>query len=86
MTLREIRERVNVFLHPHRESTLSVLRAMNVLISLTAFASLVAYYGYPLESDTAQGLIGVIKARVNLADLLVNVLQVFLERRYEHND
>lgn len=62
MTLREIRERVNVFLHPHRESTLSVLRAMNVLISLTAFASLVAYYGYPLESDTAQGLIGVIKA------------------------
>lgn len=62
MTLREIRERVNVFLHPHRESTLSVLRAMNVLISLTAFASLVAYYGYPLESDTAQGLIGFIKA------------------------
>lgn len=62
MTLREIRERVNVFLHPHRESTLSALRAMNVLISLTAFASLVAYYGFPLESDTAQGLIGVIKA------------------------
>ena len=62
MTLREIRERVNVFLHPHRESTLSTLRAMNVLMSLTAFASLVAYYGFPLESDTAQGLIGVIKA------------------------
>ena len=61
MTLREIRERVNVFLHPHRESTLYTLRAMNVLISLSAFASLVTYYGFPLESDTAQGLIGVIK-------------------------
>lgn len=62
MTLREIRERVNVFLHPHRESTLYALRAMNVLISLSAFASLVTYYGFPLESDTAQGLIGIIKA------------------------
>ena len=62
MTLREIRERVNVFLHPHRESTLYALRAMNVLISLTAFASLITYYGFPLESDTAQGLIGIIKA------------------------
>ncbi|MBK12666.1 MAG: ATPase [Crocinitomicaceae bacterium] len=62
MTLKEVRERVNVFLHPHRENALAALRAMNVLISLTAFASLVAYYGYPLESDTAYGLIGVIKA------------------------
>ena len=61
MTLRRLRERVNVYLHPHRERVLSRLRAVNILVSLSAFASLIAYYGYPLESDIAQLLISIIK-------------------------
>ena len=61
MTLSEFRERINVFLHPHRDRVLSTLKAVNVLVSLSAFGCLVAYYGYPLESDTAQRLIGVVK-------------------------
>ena len=61
MTLSEFRERINVFLHPHRDRVLSTLKAAHVLVSLSAFGCLVAYYGYPLESDTAQRLIGVIK-------------------------
>ena len=61
MTLQEFRERINVFLHPLREPTLGTLKAINVLVSLSAFGCLVAYYGVPLESDTASTLIGVIK-------------------------
>ena len=62
MTLPEFRERINVFLHPHRERVLSTLKAVNVLVSLSAFGCLVAYYGFPLESDTAYRLISVIKS------------------------
>ena len=61
MNLHEIRERINVGIHPYRERVLSSLKAINVLVSLSAFASLIAYYGFPLESDIAQSLIGVIK-------------------------
>ena len=61
MTLSEFRERINVFLHPHRDRVLSTLKAVNVLVSLSAFGCLVAYYGFPLESDTAHRLISVIK-------------------------
>ena len=61
MTLSEFRERINVFLHPHRDRVLSTLKAVNVLVSLSAFGCLVAYYGFPLESETAHRLISVIK-------------------------
>ena len=61
MTLKELRERVNVGLHPYRDRVLSGFKAVNVLVSLTAFACLIAYYGYPLESETARHLIGIIK-------------------------
>lgn len=61
MKLQELRERVNVGLHPHRERVLSGFKAANVLVSLSAFTCLIAYYGYPLESETARNLIGIIK-------------------------
>ncbi|MDG1380844.1 MAG: potassium transporter TrkG [Flavobacteriales bacterium] len=61
MTLNELRERVNVGLHPIRARVLSALKAINVVISLSAFASLIAYYGFPLDSDIAHNLIGIIK-------------------------
>ena len=60
MKLQELRERINVGLHPHRERVLSGFKAANVLVSLSAFACLIAYYGY-LESETARNLIGIIK-------------------------
>ena len=62
MTLDDFRERVNVFLHPRREGVLKVFRTLNVFVTLIAFGSLVAYYGYPLQSETANTLITVIKA------------------------
>ena len=61
MTLDELRERVNVGLHPIRERALSTLKVLNVVVSLSAFACLIAYYGFPLDSDIAHNLIGVIK-------------------------
>ena len=57
MTLDDFRERVNVFLHPRREGVLKVFRTLNVFVTLIAFGSLVAYYGYPLQSETANTLI-----------------------------
>ena len=62
MTLHDIRERVNVFLHPRREAVLGAFRTLNVFVTLGAFGSLIAYYGFPLESDIAGNLIAVIKA------------------------
>lgn len=61
MTLNDIRERVNVFLHPRREGVLGAFRTLNVFVTLIAFGSLIAYYGYPLESSMAAKLIAVIK-------------------------
>ena len=61
MTLQELRERINIGLQPHRERVLSVFKAVNVVVSLSAFASLIAYYGFPLESNAAHNLIGIIK-------------------------
>jgi len=61
MTLNDIRERVNVFLHPRRERVLGAFRTLNVFVTLIAFGSLIAYYGYPLESSMAAKLIAVIK-------------------------
>ncbi len=62
MTLNDIRERVNVFLHPRRERVLSTFRTLNVFVTLLAFGSLIAYYGYPFASEMADRLITVIKA------------------------
>ena len=61
MTLNDIRERVNVFLHPRRERVLGAFRTLNVFVTLIAFGSLIAYYGYPLESSMAAKLIAIIK-------------------------
>ncbi len=61
MTLNDIRERVNVFLHPRRERVLGAFRTVNVFVTLIAFGSLIAYYGYPLESLMAERLITAIK-------------------------
>ena len=62
----DIRERVNVFLHPRREAVLERFRTLNVFVTLLAFGSLIAYYGFPLDSDIADNLIAVIKAQLCL--------------------
>ena len=36
MTLNDIRERVNVFLHPRREMVLGAFRTVNVFVTLIA--------------------------------------------------
>ena len=61
MTLNDFRERINVFLHPRRERVLSAFRTLNVFVTLLAFGCLIAYYGYPFNSDTAAQLITCIK-------------------------
>lgn len=61
MTLNELRERVNVFLHPRRERVLWSFRTLNVFVTVVAFGCLIAYYGFPLESEVAGALIRAIK-------------------------
>lgn len=62
MTLNDIRERVNVFLHPRKDAVLGGFKTLNVFVTLAAFACLIAYYGYPFDSEVAGRLIAAIKA------------------------
>lgn len=53
MGLREFREQVNVVLYGHKSRVLTALRWANLLVSSTALALLIAYYGWPNDSETA---------------------------------
>ena len=61
MTLNDIRERVNVFLHPRRERVLGTFATANLFVTLIAFGCLIVFYGYPLDSELANRLITAIK-------------------------
>lgn len=47
MTIREIRERINLVIYDSKPRVLGVLSALNVLVSLTAIGTLIYYYGFP---------------------------------------
>ncbi len=53
MGLREFRERVNVGLYGHKMRVLLALRWTNLLVSTAALGLLIAYYGWPNDSNTA---------------------------------
>jgi len=53
MTIREIRERINLFLYDSKRSVLGILSFLNVLVSLTAICTLVYNYGFE-QSEYSQ--------------------------------
>lgn len=48
MTIKEIRERVNLLIYDSKPKVLGALTIMNIIVSLTAICTLVYYYGFEL--------------------------------------
>ncbi|MGA0435779.1 MAG: hypothetical protein ACO3MV_08925, partial [Flavobacteriales bacterium] len=61
MQFQEFRERVNVFLYGSKNGVLASLKALNLLVSVSALFVLAIYYGFPDESDTATQLLQFVK-------------------------
>jgi len=61
MQFQEFRERVNVFLYGSKNGVLASLKALNLLVSVSALFVLAIYYGFPNESDTATQLLQFVK-------------------------
>ncbi len=62
MSLRNIKEKVGLFLYPHKDLVLSRLRFLRVLASLGALAIFILYYGFPNSPENAAYLIKLTKS------------------------
>lgn len=51
MTLRELRETINLFIYDSKQRVLGILSALNILVSVTSLGVLVYYYGFPLTQS-----------------------------------
>lgn len=51
MTIKEIRERINLFLYDSKRQVLGTLSFLNVLVSLTAISVLIYSYGFQLDEE-----------------------------------
>jgi len=47
-----VRERINIFLYPHKETLLWVLRILSIIVSLVAVCAIVYYHGFPRTPHT----------------------------------
>lgn len=54
MTIKEIRERVNLLIYDKKRKVLAGLTVMNVIVSLVALSALVYYYGFESTSFTRE--------------------------------
>lgn len=52
MSIRDLREKINLFIYDSKPMVLRILSALNVLVSLTAIGVMVVYYGFPLSAST----------------------------------
>lgn len=61
MKWQTFRERANLFLYGNKEVVLGTGKALNIIVSLVAVATLVYFYGFPLDKETSDNLLLVIK-------------------------
>ena len=61
MTIREIRERINLFIYDSKTQVLGTLSVLNVVVSLTAISTLIYYYGFELTEVTRMNCFTVIE-------------------------
>ncbi len=54
MTIKEIRESINIRIYDKKKKVLAGLTIMNVIVSLIALSTLVYYYGYQLSEEQKQ--------------------------------
>jgi trk system potassium uptake protein TrkH len=53
-TINEIREKINLSLYDHKEKLLTFFKYISAFVSLTAISTLVYYYGFSHEPETAR--------------------------------
>lgn len=51
MTLRELRETINLVIYDSKQRVLGILSALNILVSVASLGVLVYYYGFPLTQS-----------------------------------
>ncbi|MEZ4937525.1 MAG: potassium transporter TrkG [Crocinitomicaceae bacterium] len=61
MSIRKIREKLNLLLYDSKEKVLSIFKILHLLISSISMLSLVIYYGYTFDSDTIKYFLKVIE-------------------------
>ena len=49
MTIKEFREKINLFIYDKKRKVLAVLTVLNIIVSLVALSTLVYYYGFSLN-------------------------------------
>ena len=62
MTIRDIRERMNLFIYDSKRKVLGSLSFFNVLVALTALGVLVYYYGFPQTEYSKEICFNIIEA------------------------
>lgn len=62
MSLRSVRERINIILYDSKEQVLFFMKLLSLVVSLVAIGALVYYYGYPQTEDTRLFILNLIKA------------------------
>ena len=58
--LRDLREKINIRIYDSKSRVLRVFRTLYLLISVTALASIIYYYGFPHTGDTKDFLVSII--------------------------
>lgn len=61
MTIRDLRERMNLFIYDSKRQVLGALSFLNVLVSLTALGVLVYIYGFPQTEDSKEACFSLIE-------------------------
>lgn len=62
MTIRDLRERMNLFIYDSKRKVLGALSFLNVLVSLTALGVLVYIYGFPQTEESKEACFSLIEA------------------------
>lgn len=62
MSLREIKEKIGLFLYTNKDQVLSYLRILRVIASISALVIFILYYGFPNTSTESETLIRITKS------------------------
>jgi hypothetical protein len=59
--IRKLRETINIFIYDSKDRALRMLSILHLVVSLISVGTLIYYYGFPLDKDTARMLFRVIE-------------------------
>src|SRR5690606_20451106 len=84
MTIREFREKVNLRLYSSKKTVTLIQRSIVALVSITAFATLIYYYGFPQTEESKDTLISIFKFSfgVYIVNYLLKIIYDFEPRSF----